>query len=310
MSQVIEVSVSAGSDDAEEVKGTGQVFVNSSDLELINDSDYVGQQTVGIRFDDLDIPPGATITAAWVEFTVDETDSVATTLNHQGAGVRRCSDLHVGELQRLQPADDDELGHLVAARMDDRRGVWPGAADRRPHSGGPGSGVAAGLGGRQRHRLHRGGQRRAHGRSLRIGPEYGCGAACRVYAGAAHTPPTAVSDAANIAEDIPVTVAVLDNDTDADGHPLTVSSAGQPAHGAAVVNANGTITYTPAANFNGVDSFSYTISDGQGGTASATASVNVAPLNDAPVAVADTANTTQGSAITIAVLANDTDRRR
>ena len=57
MSQVIEVSVSAGSDDAEEVQGTGQVFVNSSDLELVDDADYVGQQTVGIRFDGLDIRP-------------------------------------------------------------------------------------------------------------------------------------------------------------------------------------------------------------------------------------------------------------
>ena len=89
MSQVIEVSVSAGSDDAEEVQGTGQVFVNSSDLELINDADYVGQQTVGIRFDGLDIPAGATITAAWIEFTVDETQQRRHDLDHQGAGLRR-----------------------------------------------------------------------------------------------------------------------------------------------------------------------------------------------------------------------------
>ena len=99
--------------------------------------------------------------------------------------------------------------------------------------------------------------------------------------------PTAVSDAVNTAEDTPVAVAVLANDIDADGHPLTVTSVGQPAHGAATVNANGTITYTPAADYNGADSFSYTISDGNGGSASATVSVNVAPLNDGPTANPD-----------------------
>ena len=39
-----------------------------------------------------------------------------------------------------------------------------------------------------------------------------------------------------------------------------------PAHGTAAINADGTITYTPAANYNGADSFTYTISDGNGGT--------------------------------------------
>ena len=168
MSQVIEVSVSAGSDDAEEVQGTGQVFVNSSDLELIDDADYVGQQTVGIRFDGLDIPAGATITAAWIEFTVDERQSVATTLNRQGAGLRRRSDFHHGELQRLQPADDCKHRHLVAARMADRRRLRLCAADRRSLRPGAGSGVAAGLDGGQRHRVHRRGQWPPHGRGLRI----------------------------------------------------------------------------------------------------------------------------------------------
>ena len=78
--------------------------------------------------------------------------------------------------------------------------------------------------------------------------------------------PVAVNDAATTAEDTAVSVAVLANDTDLDGDTLAVSSVTAPAHGNAVINPDGTITYTPAANYNGADSFSYTIGDGNGGT--------------------------------------------
>ena len=100
-----------------------------------------------------------------------------------------------------------------------------------------------------------------------------------------------MNDAATTAEDTAVSIAVLANDTDPDGDPLTVTGVGTPAHGSAVVNANGTITYTPAANYTGADSFTYTISDGQGGSATATVSVTVTAANDAPVAVNDAATT-------------------
>ncbi len=87
--------------------------------------------------------------------------------------------------------------------------------------------------------------------------------------------PVAVADAATTAEDTAVSIAVLTNDSDLDGDTLTVSAATTPAHGTAAVNPDGTITYTPAANYNGADSFSYTVGDGNGGTATATVSVTV-----------------------------------
>src|SRR5262249_22266995 len=101
-------------------------------------------------------------------------------------------------------------------------------------------------------------------------------------------------------------VDVLANDSDVDGDSLLITSVTQGTHGS-VVNAGGSVTYTPGLNFNGSDSFSYTISDGHGGTASATVSVNVTPVNDPPVAVNDTASTTQNTAVTVNVLANDSD---
>jgi YVTN family beta-propeller protein/VCBS repeat-containing protein len=65
------------------------------------------------------------------------------------------------------------------------------------------------------------------------------------------------------------------------------------------MDSTGHFTYTPNANFNGTDSFNYTVSDGKGGTDTATATVTITPVNDAPVAVADptvgTANATDGA---------------
>ena len=124
---------------------------------------------------------------------------------------------------------------------------------------------------------------------------------------AANDGPVAVTDAATTAEDTAATIAVLTNDTDLDGDALVVSSVTVPAHGTAAVNPDGTIAYAPAANYNGADSFSYTIGDGNGGSATATVNVTVTAANDGPVAVNDAATTAEDTAATIAVLTNDSD---
>ncbi len=120
-------------------------------------------------------------------------------------------------------------------------------------------------------------------------------------------PPVAVNDSIVTNEDTAATVTVLGNDGDPDNDSLTVTSATQGAHGSAVINANGTITYTPSTNANGNDSFTYTVSDGNGGSDTATVTVNVAAVNDPPDAVNDAATTREGGAVTITVLGNDTD---
>jgi large repetitive protein len=118
--------------------------------------------------------------------------------------------------------------------------------------------------------------------------------------------PVAVADSATTAEDIAVIIAVLANDSDPEGNTLTVSGTTNPTHGTIAVNAGNTITYTPTANFHGTDSFTYVVSDGNGGTSSGVVTVTVTPVNDAPVAVADTGTANAGTA-TVAVLLNDTD---
>lgn len=71
-------------------------------------------------------------------------------------------------------------------------------------------------------------------------------------------------------------VAVLDNDHDSDGGTLAITSVGHAIGGSAALNASGDIVFTAAANFTGTASFEYTISDGQGGTDTASVSIHVA----------------------------------
>lgn len=114
----------------------------------------------------------------------------------------------------------------------------------------------------------------------------------------------ALNDSAITDEDTPVTISVLANDS---GTNATVTGATPPAHGSvSIVNSNTKIRYTPNPNFNGTDSFVYTMSS-QEGTDSATVTVTVNPVNDPPQAVNDLALTTQGMAVTINVVSNDSD---
>ena len=123
-----------------------------------------------------------------------------------------------------------------------------------------------------------------------------------------NTDPQANDDPATVAEDSgPNSIAVLANDTDAEGDTLVVSAVTQGAHGA-VANDGSSVSYTPAANFAGMDSFHYTTSDGNGGEDTATVSVTVTAVQDAPDAVDDTATVAEdGGPYAIAVLANDGD---
>ncbi len=126
-----------------------------------------------------------------------------------------------------------------------------------------------------------------------------------------NTLPTAVDDSPSVGEDSNVVIDVLANDSDGDGSldATTVAVLAQPTHGSTSVNgANGEITYTPAADYNGSDSFTYTVQDDAGGTSNAgTVTVTINSSNDAPVAVDDTVYMQQVVAHRINVLGNDHD---
>ena len=94
--------------------------------------------------------------------------------------------------------------------------------------------------------------------------------------------PTANNDSATTDEDTPVDVNVLANDTEPDGDTLSVVSVTQGTNGAVSINLNKTVHYAPNLNFNGSDSFTYTIDDGHGGQSTATVNVTINAVNDAP----------------------------
>jgi hypothetical protein len=100
-----------------------------------------------------------------------------------------------------------------------------------------------------------------------------------------NTPPVANNTNATTLEDHAVTVTMTASD--ADGNPLTFSIVTGPAHGSlsAIFNATPTsaqVTYTPDANYNGSDSFTFKADDGQGGTSTGTVSITITPVNDPP----------------------------
>jgi hypothetical protein len=98
--------------------------------------------------------------------------------------------------------------------------------------------------------------------------------------------PIAVDDNLSVNQDQSFTItpvtSLLGNDTDIDGDTLTISGFTQPASGMLVDHGDGTLTYTPSADFSGIDSFTYIISDNKGGTATGTAIVVVAPVEGNP----------------------------
>jgi hypothetical protein len=102
-----------------------------------------------------------------------------------------------------------------------------------------------------------------------------------------------------------INLAVLNLADDVSGNALSVSSYTQGTHGSVVLNANGTVTYTPNSGFSGTDSFTYTASDEQGNSATGTVTVTVGPV--APIVEGTSATTAVGTAVNIAVLSLASD---
>lgn len=101
-------------------------------------------------------------------------------------------------------------------------------------------------------------------------------------------PPVAHTDSAGTYADTPVLIDVLANDTDIDGDPLSISALGSAGHGTVQVQ-NGKVLYTPTAGYTGGDTFTYTVSDGAGGTDQGNVNVTIAPnQSGGPTAVSVT----------------------
>ncbi len=121
---------------------------------------------------------------------------------------------------------------------------------------------------------------------------------------------TTVADSETIAEDASATViSVLANDSDPEGASVTLASKSAATNGGTVANnGDGTVSYTPAANFNGSDTFTYTATDGTDTSAQTTVTVTVTAVNDDPTGAVSIAGTTKtGSTLTASNTLADAD---
>lgn len=127
--------------------------------------------------------------------------------------------------------------------------------------------------------------------------------------GEPNTPPTANPDTATVLEDGTLSgIAVLANDTDSDGDiPLVLAGVIQPQNGTVTTNSDGTLNYTPNADFFGVETITYTVRDARNATSNGTLTVTVTGVEDPNVANDDLASTLTETPVEIAVLANDVD---
>ncbi|MCB0033529.1 MAG: tandem-95 repeat protein, partial [Anaerolineales bacterium] len=129
-----------------------------------------------------------------------------------------------------------------------------------------------------------------------------------------NTAPEGMADVYTTAEDtalvVPAEDGVLANDFDLNGTPLTAVLVSTTNNGSLTLNADGSFTYTPTANFNGSDSFTYYATDGLANTANITVDITVTPVNDTPSATADAYDVNENSILNVAapgVLQNDSD---
>jgi hypothetical protein len=134
------------------------------------------------------------------------------------------------------------------------------------------------------------------------GTRFGGGESSKTVEG---IPLVARNDTFETEEDVPVTLRVMANDVGP--HRGVDVQADEPAHGTTTTNEDGTVTYTPATNFAGVDTFPYRVSNGASRTMWADVVVEVTPVNDMPTATDDKEVVDEDGSVVIHVLGNDED---
>jgi len=121
---------------------------------------------------------------------------------------------------------------------------------------------------------------------------------------APNEPPVADDRSLTTPEDTPLALELTGSDPE--GGPLTYAVATPPAHGTLSGSAP-SLSYTPAPDFTGTDSFTFTVTDADGAVDTGTVTITVAPVNDPPVANDDARTIDENDQVTVAVLANDSD---
>jgi len=114
--------------------------------------------------------------------------------------------------------------------------------------------------------------------------------------------PVAASEAVVVTEDIAHDVTL--HGSDPEGNSLTFVIAAPPAHGT-LDGAAPNLVYTPAQNFNGADTLTFSVSNGYSASAAATITITVTPVNDAPVAIAQSIQAVEDTSMPITLAGSD-----
>jgi Tol biopolymer transport system component len=125
-----------------------------------------------------------------------------------------------------------------------------------------------------------------------------------ITVGPVNDPPVAAASQRSLNEDTPLSLTL--QATDADGDSLTFAIQDPPQHGT-VTGTPPSVTYTPAADYNGPDSFTFTASDANSTSAPATVSLTVVAVDDAPVALDDAVTTAEDTPVAVTLRATDVD---
>lgn len=304
---VVERRVIHGNDDNEETPAGG-TRIGSSDLEFVVDGTTI--QTVGIRFQNLTVPQGMTISKAFLKFQVDEASSEPTNLTIKAQATDNATAFTTASF-------DVSSRPVLAPSVAWVPPAWPtvgvSGADQ----------TSADISALVQAVINRPGWVSGNaiaftitGSGKRIAESYngsvlGAPMLHVEYspAATAGSSPIVNADLATTLEDTVATISVLANDSDPDGDlaagSVTIVSNG--SKGNAVPNVNGTVTYTPNPNANGSDFFTYRVCDSGNRCGQALVSVTITPVPDAPVAADDSASTTGTTPVVINVTGNDTD---
>ncbi|MDX1303600.1 PQQ-dependent sugar dehydrogenase [Photobacterium sp.] len=277
-SEIIEVQVTSSSDDAEE-RATGSMKLSSTDLELVYDGG--GDQAVGMRFNGVGIPQGATITNAYIQFEADEANTVGTTLVLQGevsdnAATFTSTRGNISSRPRTaatvtwSPVSWDVAGESgTGQRTPNIAAVVQEIVNQPGWSNGNSMAIIA----------------TGAGERVAVAYDGTPAGAPLLHVEFSFTtidvPPVAKDDSASTPENTAVNIDVAANDFDANGNldPATVNTAcptcSEPSNGALLNNGDGSFTYTPVLDFNGANSFVYQICDSLGACDTATVNIDV-----------------------------------
>lgn len=316
--------VASGADDVEE-RLNGSINTTSGDLDMVDDSGVL-YNAVGIRMTNISIPQNATITNAYLEFEADESNSQVTSLTISAENIGNAPPISTNPFvlsNKIKTATANwsnipiwTAGNTYASS--DISTVVQQVVNRTDwQSGNAMTFIIQGSGIRTA---------KTYDNASVVAPKLivdyqvvddgvdisRCDVATvTLNVLSVNDEPTANDDNRTTQEDVPVSGNLVNNDMDTDGDSFapTLTPITQPVNGSVFILSSGLYAYTPNPDFNGIDSFEYEICDTGSPVMcdNAIVSIDVNPVNDAPVAVADTYNMIGGDTLVGNVLQNDTD---